>query len=132
KINTLSLITNEFGSYNGSFVLPTTGLTGSFHIEDGHGTEYFSVEAYKRPKFEVKLDKLKEPYTTGDSISVMGTAKSYAGINIQNSVVKYRVERTGNIRYPFHSYYRPKIYPPSSPEVILSDSTDTDENGNFS
>src|SRR5690606_33374997 len=34
EISTLELKTNEFGSVSGEFVLPSTGLTGEFYLED--------------------------------------------------------------------------------------------------
>jgi len=57
--STLNLTTNEFGSFQGSFVAPTGGLNGQMQIRDPHGAVYFRVEDYKRPKFEPHSTRLK-------------------------------------------------------------------------
>ena len=69
-IDSLSVTTNEFGSFAGSFVLPETGLTGSFRIAekgDRNSTE-FSVEAYKRPRFAVSFEGVEKAYRVNDTI----------------------------------------------------------------
>src|SRR5690606_20671102 len=64
EISSLDLITNEFGSVSGEFVLPASGLTGEFYLEDdvsdNYEEYYFSVEEYKRPRFEVEFEAVKE------------------------------------------------------------------------
>ena len=105
----LTLVTNEFGSYKGSFKLPEGLLNGQFSIWDSttNAMVDFSVEEYKRPKFFVEVKKPKGTYKVNDSIKVTGTAKAYAGNNIDGAKVKYRVVR--KVRYPFWwewSYYR--------------------------
>ncbi|HMC99523.1 MAG TPA: hypothetical protein VKH37_05190, partial [Ferruginibacter sp.] len=62
------------------------------------GSVNFSVEEYKRPKFNVEIEKPKGTYRVNDSITVTGTAKGYAGNNIDGAKVKYRVVR--KVRYP--------------------------------
>ena len=100
KAADVKLITNEFGSYNGSFKLPEGVLNGNFSIYDSttNGTVNFSVEEYKRPKFMVEVQKPKGTYRVNDSIKVTGTAKAYAGNNIDGAKVKYRVVR--KVQYP--------------------------------
>ncbi len=105
----LSLTTNEFGSYKGSFKLPEGLLNGQFTLYDTvtKASVYFSVEEYKRPKFFAEVQKPKGTYKLNDSIKVTGTAKAYAGNNIDGAKVKYRVVR--KVRYPIWwewSYYR--------------------------
>ena len=98
KITELKLITNEYGSYSGSFKLPEGLLTGEFSIEDSVTESYqnFSVEEYKRPKFFVEVAKPKGTYRINDSIKVTGTAKGYAGNLIDGASLKYRVVRKTN------------------------------------
>lgn len=100
KITELKLVTNEFGSYHGSFKLPEGSLNGQFSLYDTttNVSQYFSVEEYKRPKFFVEIQKPKGAYRLMDSITVIGTAKAYAGNNIDGAKVKYRVVR--KVRYP--------------------------------
>ena len=58
----------------------------------------FSVEEYKRPKFFTEIQKPKGTYRVNDSIKITGTAKAYAGNNIDGAKVSYRVVR--KVRYP--------------------------------
>src|SRR5690606_17739962 len=47
EVSSLELKTNEFGSVSGEFILPTSGLTGQFYLEDDTSNSneyYFSVE----------------------------------------------------------------------------------------
>ncbi len=131
--DSVSVTTNEFGSYAGSFRLPEGGLNGQMLLRDGGtlGETYFSVEEYKRPKFYVEMEKLKEAYRLGDSIRVTGAAKSYAGANIAGAMVKYRVVRRDRVPYPW-------AYPGAGPILRASDQmeitqgeTTTDADGKF-
>ena len=100
KLTELKMLTNEFGSYHGSFKLPEGSLNGQFSLYDTATKvyQYFSVEEYKRPKFFVEVQKPKGTYRLLDSITVTGTAKAYAGNNIDGAKVTYRVVR--KVRYP--------------------------------
>lgn len=103
KIDSLELTTNEFGSYSGKFRLPESGLTGEFYInaDDLAGQADFSVEEYKRPKFYVEYEPIKETYRVNDSIAITGFAKAYAGNNIDGAQLKYRVVRQPRFIYPW-------------------------------
>jgi uncharacterized protein YfaS (alpha-2-macroglobulin family) len=103
KVDSIKVSTNEYGSYTGSFQLPQGGLNGQFSIRD-EGIEanlYFSVEEYKRPKFYVEYPPLKGAYKVDDKVKVTGNAKAYAGNNIDNAKVKYRVVREPRLLYPW-------------------------------
>lgn len=133
-LKTLELKTNEFGSVSGEFMLPQSGLTGEFEIEieadniELFNNVYVSVEEYKRPKFEAKFNPIKESYRINDSISAKGNAMAYAGSNITNATVAYRVVRT--VQYPrWYSWRRMPIYSQSQ-EITYGD-TETDAEGNF-
>ena len=92
--------TNEFGSFSDQFTLPSGGLTGHFMIR-ARMTDRASVnsqttirmEEYKRPTFEVTFDEIKEQYQQGDSVSLVGHAKTFAGVPVQQANVHYRIER---------------------------------------
>jgi len=93
--DTLKLHTNAFGSVSGSFRLPAGGLTGSYSIRalEADGSAYFSVEEYKRPKFEVRFDTRSTSYRVGDTIRVSGRARAYAGNSVNGAKVRYTVAR---------------------------------------
>ena len=133
KIDSLSLITNEFGSYHGTFHLPENLLNGEFSLEDdstGHRT-YFSVEEYKRPKFYVEYEKLKGSYRVGDTVQVKGSAKAYAGNNIDGAVIKYRVVRKARYPYPWLYSRRGRPVSTDAQEIVHGESK-TDAEGKFS
>ena len=64
----MDLISNEYGSFEGSFVLPSSGLTGGYRIATKGGTVNFNVEEYKRPTFKVELDSLSSAYQLNKNI----------------------------------------------------------------
>lgn len=130
KIADLELTTNEYGSFSGSFRLPTTGLTGQMHIKTDYGTVYFSVEEYKRPTFKVELAKSTTEYKLGETIKVKGNVIAYAGNAVDNASVKYVVKRS--IYLPYWRAYYLRIAPISTNETIISEgTTQTDEKGKF-
>ncbi|MCB9335515.1 MAG: hypothetical protein H6586_05160 [Flavobacteriales bacterium] len=129
KVADLKLTTNEYGTFSGTFTAPTSSLTGQMHIQDSYGSIYFSVEEYKRPRFEVKFDPIKESYKLEEKVTVKGNAKAFAGSMIDGAQVKYRVIR--NASFPSWCYYRWGYYPSSSQMEITHGETTTDETGNF-
>ncbi|HEV8507063.1 MAG TPA: alpha-2-macroglobulin family protein, partial [Chitinophagaceae bacterium] len=100
-IDSLKVTTNDYGSFSGRFQLPQSGLNGEYTllIRDGQGSANISVEEYKRPKFYVDYENLKETYKVNDKIKVTGFAKAYAGNNIDNATVVYRVVRQPRFIY---------------------------------
>lgn len=150
EIKTLTLTTNDFGSIFGEFILPNTGLNGTFTIEtdnldeisyrengklwnfsDVSGYKSFSVEEYKRPKFQVKIDKPKEEFTLEKEVKINGTAEAFSGSKISNSQVKYRVIREEVYLWKPYSWGRiPYSY--NAPEEITNGTTQTDDEGKFS
>lgn len=141
KVSTVSVTSNDYGSFSGTFKLPEGGLGGQFTIMDilTNSSGYFSVEEYKRPKFMVEVEKPKGTYRLNDSIKVTGTAKAYAGNNIDGAKVKYRVVR--QVRYPdwwgYGGYskrggrYRPYPNGGNSSQEITSGEAVTDAKGEF-
>jgi 5-hydroxyisourate hydrolase-like protein (transthyretin family) len=93
KIITKKLKTNEFGSFSGEFVLPQGGLNGVYSIRSEGGYNSFLVEEYKRPTFEVSLDKPVSEIRFGDKVTMNGKVKAYAGYSIGDANIKYRVVR---------------------------------------
>ncbi len=135
KTAELNVTTNEFGSYKGSFKLPEGVMNGNFSLYDTATKSFvsFSVEEYKRPKFFTEVQKPKGTYRINDSIEVTGTAKAYAGNNVDGAKVSYRVVR--KVRYPiwwgWGGYY--KGFPSGNNEEmeITNGITTTDAKGEF-
>ncbi|MCP4135596.1 MAG: hypothetical protein GY754_31800, partial [bacterium] len=128
KVATLKRRTNEYGTFSGSFTLPTGLINGNMFIDDGHGRVNFSVEEYKRPKFEVSFKPLEKTFRLNDTVTVTGTAKAYAGYPIDNAQVKFRVVRTAF--YPYRWYWW--SYTPPSPSMEIKNGVvKTDEKGKY-
>ncbi|MCL5245052.1 MG2 domain-containing protein [Cellulophaga sp. 20_2_10] len=133
-VKTLELTTNEYGSFNGEFILPSNGLTGNFTIEaistpnSINSTSYISVEEYKRPKFTTSFKPVTETYKVHDMVTVNGTANAFAGSTISDAKVVYTVKRL--VRYPNWYYWR-RSYNSSAPQEIKHGETETDANGNY-
>ncbi len=133
KVVALELKSNEFGSFSGEYILPNTGLTGNYSIEiSGSGIQrnstYFSVEEYKRPKFETEFKPITKTYKINDSVTVKGFAKAFSGANITEAKVVYRVHR--KVVYPHWWYwYRPQNI--SESQEITHGESVTDTDGNY-
>ena len=127
KVLSLDLITNEYGSISGSFVLPNAILTGRMHLETKNGSAYFNVEEYKRPKFEVTLDDFEGNYKLNEKVLVEGSAIGFSGENIVSAQYKYRV-----VRKPDYSYYW-RYFPIYFNEIEIAKGNGlTNEKGKFS
>ena len=109
---TLKLKTNDYGTFNGAFAAPSSGLTGRMSIRatDISGIAWINVEEYKRPKFEVTMLPVEGAYRVQDRIIAKGEAKAYAGSNLDGAEVKYRVVRQA--RFPYWDYGWGKSYFP--------------------
>ena len=134
EIRELEFKTNEYGSVSGEFILPDNGLNGQYHIEfDGEDEDfylehYFSVEEYKRPKFETSFSPVAETYKINDSVTVKGNALAYAGSNITDAKVVYRVHR--KVQYPrWYFWNRPWFN--SEPQEITHGESITNNKGEF-
>ncbi len=129
KIAEQNFTTNEFGSFNGSFVAPQGVLLGQMTISNGSGSASVRVEEYKRPTFEVNFNPLEGNYRLNDSIMVTGKALAFAGNTIDGARVSYRVVRTS--RFPYRECWWCPF--PVSPEVEIANGiVNTEGDGTFS
>ena len=107
EVSVQDFTTNEFGSYHGSFNLPKGKLNGNFTIStDGNsnGYKYIKVEEYKRPKFEVTFDPVKDEYKYGQTIELKGKAMMFSGVALSNTNVNYEIKKQ-NIRWRYFPWY---------------------------
>ena len=130
KVSDTTLTTNEFGSFNGTFRLPENGLNGDFSIAASNGSCSFKMEEYKRPKFYVDFEKMKGAYQLNEDVTITGFAKAYAGNNVENARVTYRVVRQARFPYPwiFARYWWPANQQQTE---ITQGETTTDAEGKF-
>lgn len=132
EVSHLELKTNDYGTFNGEFKAPMSGLTGNMQISSsiGGNAQNFRVEEYKRPKFETIFKPIEGSFKLNEEITVTGQAKAFAGSNIDGAKVRYRVVR--EVAYPYWGYrcwWRPM--PQNGGMEIINGETTTDANGEF-
>lgn len=122
--------TNEFGSFSGTFIIPTNRLNGSYLIQSNspYSVHHLQIEEYKRPKFKVELDAPSQEVKLGDEVSIKGRAISYTGAYISSAKVKYRVVREANYPRWLWWYHNQLI---SKSQEIAFGTTTTDDEGKF-
>ena len=98
-VDTLHVITDEFGSANGRFNIPSDRISGNYRITERNGYADFRVERYKRPTFEVTFNTPEQEYKIGDSITVSGKVSALSGFGLDD--VKYRYTVTRKTSFPF-------------------------------
>lgn len=118
-----TVTTDEYGTAHTEFVLPQSGLTGTYSIQTSNATCYFRVEEYKRPTFEVKFDKLTEAYKAGDTVTVKGHVRTFAGMPVMGAQVKYTIKR-GRMWWRWWGSS-------NNTTLIATDSCVTDDKGDF-
>ncbi len=135
SVKTLSLRSNPFGAVSGTFILPATGLNGIHRIEITSKTyalktSYsFSVEDYKRPKFETNTLPVTETFKVNDTVTIKGNALAFSGNAITGAKVVYNVTR--KVNYPrWYSWRRPYLYGRDSQNITFGETT-TDALGNY-
>ena len=133
-IDTLTLITDEFGTIDGLFVIPDDALPGEWNVkyyksEQDYGYSWFVVEAYKQPKFTVTLSKPAEERSFLVPARVEGVAASYSAVPISGAKVSYTVTRSMEIPYWRWNWWSIK---PSEVSVVAKGEVTTDEKGFFS
>ncbi len=127
-ISDLNLETNDYGSFNGSFTAPQGGLNGRMTIKNETGSVSVTIEEYKRPKFEVSFEPVEGSYKLNENVSIKGNAKAFAGNNISDADVKFRVVRETFFPWRFSYFWR---YFDQTTMEISNGITSTDDNGNF-
>ncbi len=123
------LTTNSFGSVSGEFVLPSGGLTGMYRLNSDEGGVFINVEEYKRPRFEVVFDTVKENFRLEEEVKATAQALAYSGANIDGAKVVYRVYRQAI--YPYIPWWRQSVIRPEPREEITHGETTTDTEGRF-
>ena len=79
------------------------------------------------------FDEVREQYKAGDTLSVVGQARSYAGVGVQGAKVKYTVKRQVAFWWLNYSYYWDQGsygYGREGTELASGETT-TDSNGRF-
>jgi hypothetical protein len=114
--------TNEFGTFAGSFTIPTDAPVGdySISIQLKGAPEYgywavagnsFLVAEFRKPEFQVEVETGQPSYVNGDTIDVTTTASFFFGGGVPNAAVEWSVlgspsglKVEGYERYSFSDY----------------------------
>ncbi len=123
------LVTNSYGSADGSFVIPAGRMLGSWRLtSSAGGSAAIRVEEYKRPTFRVEIPAPEEPLRLNREARLTGEARYYFGLPVAEGKVSWRVERVPVWPRWFWWWYPPR---PSNPEVVAAGETEVDGDGRF-
>jgi hypothetical protein len=131
-IDTLQLVSNDRGSFTGSFTAPSGNLLGRFSIDVGeYGGIWVRVEEYKRPKFFAKIMPPAAPAVLGKQVEVKGKAEAYTTAAVDGAKVEWQVTRRATC--PAWVFWMdPAMKPPGWEQEIARGSSVTAADGGFS
>ena len=120
-IDSLTVVTDEYGNFSGRLPLPENALPGTFslscHCFGMKKSHYFQVEAYKRPTFIVETNPISSGYHLGDTVILSGKVRSLTGQAIELAQMKWQAT--------------PQRHGRSRPIVIQQGTTYTNADGMF-
>lgn len=107
-VDTLKAVTDRFGRVNGTFPIPSDGLTGRFSIsvDEMWGVVSFDVSDYKLPTFRVNAPKAEQGVPSKGAVTLRGRAETYAGFPLEDAQVTVALSVAQRPRwwYPSRSY----------------------------
>lgn len=98
KADSIKIIPDEYGAISGSYIIPKNAATGEWEIDadfidkENYNEGSFTVEEYKRPTFELTVDKPSKTYTRGEPFSFTIRARSFAGASLNNVRIQYSIK----------------------------------------
>lgn len=110
-IDSVVMVPDDFGSCSGFFMLPKTAVTGNWSIDadrihDFYNSGRFSVEEYKRPTFEMKLERPQTQPFPGRPFELKLKLNSLSGAALNNIQIKYQLERSNKDPGPLSDNWR--------------------------
>ncbi len=142
-VATKEVVTDEYGTCAADFTLPKSGLAGVYTVKalckrgnssyNSTYSESIRVEEYKRPTFEVEIPRVETAYSDGDTVNVVGTARTYSGVKVQGAKVKYKVtRRRAYWWFSYYSYWNQLVIGSDSDDQVLAQGeTVTGDDGTF-
>lgn len=100
-VDTVTLVTDEYGRVNGSFPISKDCLTGRFVIIiDEYGTAVsFEVSDYKLPTFRVELLPVEKDYPSKGDVTLRGKVVTYSGFPLPDVKVTADISVAPHMRW---------------------------------
>ena len=81
------LKTDEMGAVSAEFVLPQVALTGTYRISLDNVSAWIRVEEYKRPTYQIAIEKNATPYSFGDTLLLKGSVRTLTDVPMRHARV---------------------------------------------
>lgn len=125
KIDSCSVSTDMLGRANGRFILPKSGLLGTWHLAADNNERnicnaYFQIADYRQPAFIVNINSSSA--TDGkeeETLLFQGNAVTYTGMPVAGAKISYEVT------------YQPFLWRSSNVNASFGGNTLTDDDGKF-
>jgi uncharacterized protein YfaS (alpha-2-macroglobulin family) len=117
---------NEFGSFAGSFLLPSDAPTGNYTVSILYtrgnpwnvAANSFLVAEFRKPEFEVSVAAGKPSYVNGDTIDATATASFFFGGAVAGAGLEWSaLADPYTLRVPGYEYYAFNDFDYSKPYV---------------
>ncbi|HKC91077.1 MAG TPA: Ig-like domain-containing protein, partial [Candidatus Limnocylindria bacterium] len=117
---------NEFGSFAGSFVLPSDAPTGNYVVNIMYtrgnawsvASNSFLVAEFRKPEFEVGVASGKTSYVDGDTIDATATASFFFGGAVSGAGLEWSaIADPYTLRVPGYEYFSFNDFDYSKPYV---------------
>jgi hypothetical protein len=131
-LDTLRVVSDEFGRIEGSFVVPKDRMNGQFFVflespddKDEGNIRCWSVDVseYKTPTFDVTFPDARSSYVAGQPVKVTGKAMTYSGLPLQSTEVRLSL-----IQNEWSWWWRMRN---DGGEHLMDTTVMTDSRGNF-
>jgi hypothetical protein len=100
EIDSVTLVTDEYGRISSSFKIPTDRMNGTFWIKFSRGSkdDYFAsatinVSEYKTPTFTVTFPDSRISYTKDQPVKISGKVATYSGVPVADTEVIVTLKR---------------------------------------
>lgn len=133
-VATKALMTNQFGTASGEFLIPSGRPLGGWTVEvlGGYsGRSQIRVEEYKRPTFETSITDSLTPLRLNKPATIKGEAKYYFGLPVSSGTVKWRVLRSPRAPLWWSYYGWSWWFPPAPPQTVATGESAIRSDGTF-
>lgn len=109
------LQTNQHGTFNGSFEIPTEGKTGAYQLtltypDESKSYQRFEVAQYRKPEYQVEVTALSARVIAGTKAKARVKAAYFFGAPVANARVKYSIYASNDWSTRYNLRPRPEYY----------------------